>query len=284
MPAHLCQRQAHAGQGHDQLVGQGDVVVADHGYVLARLQAFVAGGAHQANGEEVVDRKKCLRARVESQQVFALLVAGVAVKRTIEDPLRAQAEALLAVVADEAAGAISAGGRMPFARENRHVATAQSIQVLGRQPAAQFVVAGRRQVSGNLPADQHVGDVLARQQVEQGLGFTDVGVTDDQPGHRAAQGVFGTGHLAWLLVVGIGHEGEVAGLFGGAVDAVINGRHHQVSKARHEHADFLALAQFQVGGLGVRPIVQLLGQGADARHHLGRCRSLNPGRVAIEHP
>ncbi|MNC43109.1 hypothetical protein D3C75_919570 [compost metagenome] len=109
-------------------------------------------------------------------------------------------------------------------------------------------------------------------------------VTHDQPGHRAAQGVLGTRHLARLLVVGIGDKGEVAGLLGRAVDAVVNGRHYQVGEARHEHADLLAFTQFQVGCLRVRPIIQLFGQCADARHHLGRRRSLNPGRVAIEHP
>ncbi len=137
---------------------------------------------------------------------------------------------------------------------------------------------------GNLPADQHIGDVLARQQVEQRLAFAHMGVADDQPGHRAAQGVLGTRHLAWLLVVGIGNEGEVAGLFGGTVDAVINGRHHQVGEPGHEHTDFLAFAQLQARCLGVRPVIQLFGQCTNARYHFGRGRSLDPGRVAIEYP
>jgi hypothetical protein len=75
---------------------------------------------------------------------------------------------------------------MPFAGQYRHVAAALLVQVFGRQPAAHFVVAARRQVPGNLAADEYVGNVFALQQVKQWLGFTHVGVTDDQPGHRAA--------------------------------------------------------------------------------------------------
>ena len=81
-----------------------------------------------------------------------------------------------------------------------------------------------------------------------------------------------------------GKGGGLSSLFGGGVDAVVDGRHHQVGKERHEHADLLAFAQLQVGCLRVRPIIQLFRQRANTRHHLGRCRALDPGRVAIEHP
>ena len=172
---------------------------------------------------------------------------------------------------------------MPLARQYGHIGKTLAVQMLCRQPAAQFIVTARRKVPGNLPADQHIGDVFARQQVKQGLGVTHMGVAHDQPGHRAAQGVFGAGHLPGLLVVGVGHKGQVASLFGGAVDAVVDGRHHQIGQARHQHADLLTFAQFQVGCLGIRPIIQLFCQCANPLHHLGRRSAFNPGRVAIEH-
>ncbi len=89
MAAHLCQGQAHAGQGNHQFIGQRYVIETHYGNVLARHQALVTRGAHQADGQEVIDRKKRLGPWVQAQQILALAMPGQAVKRTIERPLRA---------------------------------------------------------------------------------------------------------------------------------------------------------------------------------------------------
>ena len=229
-PAHLVHGRMDRGQADGQSPRKRRVVVAHDGDVAAGFQALVAGSAHDAHGQEVVDGEDGGGAIGGRQQPGADIAAGVRVERAFNAPVRRHLHAVLRAVGEETFGAVAAGAGEGFAHHHGDAAVAHVQQVLGGQPAAFQVVAGDRAMVIGMAADQHEGHVAPRQLGQERIGRRVRGravrVTQDQAVHAARQRHVDQFALLVRFVLRVGHESQVAVFSRGLGAAFVNGGQH----------------------------------------------------------
>ena len=204
---------AQRGQRRVQVLGELDVVEADHGEVARDLEAGLVGGADRAQRGHVGGDHDRGRRLVEREQLAHRVVAAVDVEVAIADVLVARGDAEALQLVAVAAQALGARALVEHAADVRDAAVPELVQMAHGRGGAGLVVGhdGGRERALELEVDADRGDVRAHQPAR--LGVLLVGAHE----HRAVDVV-----VAAALEVGV-RAVAVAGPLRGEDQEVVAG-------------------------------------------------------------